>query len=697
MKYLSTILVLLQSFLSFGQNNSVGIGTLAPDGSAVLHLESQDQGFLMTTLDSASISSIISPADGLLVYNTQDNCYWSRQIGQWKRLCETDSLSSVFVSNLMGDTLVFNTGYFDSIFATYGNINYLYGDTLIYDYGSFDTIIANYGNITYLEGDTLLFSFAQFDSLYIGGNNITNVITDSISSLAWLLNGNSSTDSTVNYLGTNDAQALVIKTNGMHRITSTSDGAFWVNGGDPGMFGSPIGATPTSGTGIRMMFVPEKWAFRAGRIGAAPPPNDEWDHTNIGDGSVGFGFNTEARGEGAFVWGRSNTANENYSIAGGQSSVAGGLYSSAFGLNNTASGDGAIAWGLNITAGGESDIGIGQNIATTASGNFNVAIGSDLDIDDTGKSVAIGSLNTINSPGAGGSFHLLLGDQNLTAGNKWNTMIGYDQNILNTNASEVTLIGQSNDLLASGFPATGLRIIGADNNVTPGDGVHGAIIGDLCDVNGANLTYIQGFNIDVNSATSGVAIGQNVTIPDMNEAVVISTASTIGDPIGTGAAGGRFRVVAGAGTRIYSNNNIAANVGVTLNGGSGTWLSLSDRNSKTNVDSVDYADVLGVYQNLDVMKWSYIGQTVNGQQVFADGSRLYDNDVYHVGVMAQDYYDAFGLGTDEEHIAVLDVAGTNMAAIKALINENNDIRGEVALLRKEIASLKDIIIQSTKP
>ena len=94
MKKLLLLSFIVISTLAIGQNKSVSIGSLTPDNSAVLDLESTDQGFLMTRLDSAQIKLIASPAFGLIVYNTKDECYWYKRKAHWVRLCSTDSLNN---------------------------------------------------------------------------------------------------------------------------------------------------------------------------------------------------------------------------------------------------------------------------------------------------------------------------------------------------------------------------------------------------------------------------------------------------------------------------------------------------------------------------------------------------------------------------------------------------------------------------
>ncbi len=84
-----------------------------------------------------------------------------------------------------------------------------------------------------------------------------------------------------------------------------------------------------SGAGTRMMWYPEKAAFRAGRV-----TGDDWDDANIGDYSAVFGMENLALGEASFIAGSSNED------AGAGNAV--------FGTMNTANGYYSIVAGLEI-------------------------------------------------------------------------------------------------------------------------------------------------------------------------------------------------------------------------------------------------------------------------------------------------------------------------------------------------------------
>lgn len=81
-------------FTSFQSNtakaqNNVGIGTLTPNASAILELQSVDKGFLAPRLTSAQRLAIPAPANGLVVYDLNLQCYYFYNAVTliWQSLC----------------------------------------------------------------------------------------------------------------------------------------------------------------------------------------------------------------------------------------------------------------------------------------------------------------------------------------------------------------------------------------------------------------------------------------------------------------------------------------------------------------------------------------------------------------------------------------------------------------------------------
>ncbi|MEO6490062.1 MAG: fibrobacter succinogenes major paralogous domain-containing protein, partial [Ferruginibacter sp.] len=87
MKYLSFSALLIISLSTTAQ---VGIGTTTPDASALLDVSSTSKGFLPPRMTAAERTAIFSPANGLLVYQTDyPSGFYFFKGGVWTSLSET--------------------------------------------------------------------------------------------------------------------------------------------------------------------------------------------------------------------------------------------------------------------------------------------------------------------------------------------------------------------------------------------------------------------------------------------------------------------------------------------------------------------------------------------------------------------------------------------------------------------------------
>jgi predicted DCC family thiol-disulfide oxidoreductase YuxK len=77
----------------------------------------------------------------------------------------------------------------------------------------------------------------------------------------------------------------------------------------------------------------------------------------------------------------------------------------------------------------------------------------------------------------------------------------------------------------------------------------------------------------------------------------------------------------------------------------------SDRALKTDIRPVDADAVLEALASMPIATWRY---------------RTEKSRVRHVGPMAQDFRAAFGLGTSDRQIHVVDASGVTMVALQAL-------------------------------
>ncbi len=107
---------------------------------------------------------------------------------------------------------------------------------------------------------------------------------------------------------------------------------------------------------------------------------------------------------------------------------------------------------------------------------------------------------------------------------------------------------------------------------------------------------------------------------------------------------------------------------------SGTLTELSDVNSKENITAVEGERMLARLAELPVAKWNYKSDAAKSP---------------HVGPMAQDFHAAFGLGSDERHIAPRDLAGVAVVGVKELHKQNLEQTKMIEQRDAEIGELKE--------
>jgi len=223
---------------------------------------------------------------------------------------------------------------------------------------------------------------------------------------------------------------------------------------------------------------------------------------------------------------------------------------------------------------------------------------------------------------------------------------GGNSNILKGNSSAI-LCGSSNELGAAGSTGNRSAILNGSTNIN--NGIDSIIVG-------AN-------NSIGSSATHAVAIGRNVNIGNISNIFAYS------DTTGMNVSGSSNNTVWwGCGTdvdvsfqafTIYTNGN--RNTGMFLLGGSNAWAAVSDRNLKENIVELSYADMLAGVDQLPLYSYT-----------FKDGgSQGY-------GPMAQDFQSIFRLRKDDKSINTLDMQTVALGAIRALHQELNETKKQLA-------------------
>jgi len=428
----------------------------------------------------------------------------------------------------------------------------------------------------------------------------------------------------------------------------------------PRYLGIKIGTDPELTPLTLLVTVP--YSFRVSTIDGATGGNIT--------SKVSIGTNHTNTGAAAFVAGYNNVVSEEYAT------VAGGFFNSASDTAATSSGG-----YHNLSSGAYSSIGGGQwNTASDHSthvggGGFNRASDTAATVGGGRSNYARGKYSVI--AGGGGEN---IADSNSASGD-WSTISGGAGNIATNSMTTVSGGGQNK---SEGTAATvgGGRYCYARGSFSVISGGGGNSIID------SNLA--QGSYSAIGGGTRNVTSGIFATIPGGNSNTALGSYSfAAGRRAKANHTGsfvwadqnnsdflssntGQFSIRASGGTRIYSNSILTS--GVILNPGASSWTSVCDSTLKRNIREVDYDEVLEKISELPISQWSYEAQ---------------DESIEHIGPMAQDFYNLFGLGEDDKHINTLDPDGIALAAIKALNDQNENLNEQNEAMRQMIEELQE--------
>ena len=582
-----------------GSETHVGIGTTAPDASAILDIVSTDLGVLFPRMDTTARDAIASPAEGLLIYNTQDEEFQYFHHGvTWSTVgggggggggdVTVDVLSNVYTGTisagaaLAGGTGNILLGLSAGSTTTTGAQNVFIGQ----EAGKKNTTASNNVFVGYLSGaeNTTGDSNAFFgvgtgannttgagnvflgsqagngnttasNNTFVGGSagktNSTGTGNSFFGSSAGRLNTTATNNTFVGYLAgdvnTTGASntfvgmntGLLNTTGALNTFIGKGAGATNVTGGENVFIGNAAGAVSTGASNV---FI----GSSAGVVNTSGVSNvfigrrAGYGNTT-GAGNVGLG---EASGAAA------TTGSYNMFIGGSS------------GYNTT--GDNNAFLGTN--AGNANTTGAGNTFLGTSAGYYQQAVDYQVAL---GYEALRGSTIPANNTGTGNTgIGYRTGYVN-TSGSS-NVFVGYGAGFANTTGSTNLFVGYESGKANStgqknayaGYDA-GLAATG-DSNAFFG---YGAGVGITT---GGNNTFL-GASADAssNSITKSIAIGNAATTTASNQLVVSSGSTTAMDAyFGNGvtnasAQGITINVTGGSGT-----NNAGAALG--LAGGKST-------------------------------------------------------------------------------------------------------------------------------
>lgn len=278
--------------------------------------------------------------------------------------------------------------------------------------------------------------------------------------------------------------------------------------------GSTTFNPPTQGAGTRMMWYPQKAAFRTGVV-----QSNQWDKDSIGRFSFAAGYNVKAKEDMSIAMGNGTTASGLSSTAIGYQSIASGLYSTSIGYQTLASNEGSIAMGYLTSSSGIASIALGNG--STATGNYSTAM--------TAFSTASGAASIATGFGAtaSGDYSVALGPSTVASGNS-STAMGTGTT---ASGSFTTAMGMFSSASGAGATVMGMYnkaksnnslVIGSYNDTTATNRLFEIGNGTADNIRSNAMTVLQNGNVGINSvlpvarlhvADSNVVFTGPVTIP----------------------------------------------------------------------------------------------------------------------------------------------------------------------------------------
>ena len=482
------IFYLLPNYL----NGQIGINQTTPHASAALDIHSTTKGFLIPRMNLAQRNSIISPANGLLIYQTNNSpgyYYFDGLI--WRKNYVLNS----FLNDSNGDTEIATEKNNDEDKIRFKLAGH---EKLILEQNpNFRiNIIAPNNNLFFGIGTGINALFGT-DNIGIGDGNLMNV---------------------------NGSRNIAIGPNALHELTSGNDN---IAVGIEALQNVQLGSNNTA---IGNASLKNSLTLSNTAIGLAAIKNNVNGFFNTAVGALSMELNTSgSQNTGIGFKSFYNNISGNNNTAVGSLALA----NNTSGSRNTSVGSNA----LNANQNGSDNTGIGYAaLQTNVSGNNNTAIGSNAleklsagsnntaigtfamrNLIIGGSNTAIGFASLLNSNNIIGNTGIGVQSLYQTTGN-YNTAIGYLSLYNNTSGSNNTGLGfRTLYNNTSGSNNTGL---GSYADVSTGNLINGTAIGSRALVGASNaliLGPVAGNNGAVVDAT--VFIGQTPS-SGVNQAVL---------------------------------------------------------------------------------------------------------------------------------------------------------------------------------
>jgi len=316
---------------------------------------------------------------------------------------------------------------------------------------------------------------------------------------------------------------------------------------------------------------------------------------------------------------------------------------------------------------------------TTAGGNV-VAGHPNNTVNNSAVGVVIGGggANNGNENTAGANYATVGGGFENTASSNSATVGGGQQNTAtdfgatvgggdgNTASRPFATVGGGFENTASGKEAT---VGGGQDNTASGE--HATVPGGRGNIASGKQSFAAGDWAEADADWSFVWVdgsGESDSFGGSNDRFKATTSD------GSGVSGSAtFNVKATSGVRFITSTD---NSTVTYIPAGGTgWSNTSSRAVKTNIDPVEPREALAGVDSMEISTWEYESADEDGEGA----------GTTHIGPMAEDFHDAFDVGSSDEHINSINADGVALAAIQGLSAELDETRDELADARQDRA------------
>ena len=394
----------------------------------------------------------------------------------------------------------------------------------------------------------------------------------------------------------------------------------------PSSIPSP-GNSPVNGSGTRLMWFPNKASFRVGYVGST-----QWDNANIGNFSMGFGFNTIASGPHSTAMGGTTTASGYASTTLGVSTIASASYTTALGRETSATGENAFATGRQTEAEGYYSTTMGlstlaKSYASVVLGRFNDTTSTSATTWNTDDPVFIIGNGTATNSRKNALTVLKNGNIGIGIANP-----GFLLNFPSALGNKISLYGNSGNHFGFGIQTSLLQIY-TDNN-----------LGDIAFGYGSSASFTERMRIKGNGN-----VGIGITTPGFP----LNFSTSLGDKISLwGSSGAHYGfgiqsnalqihtdiagsdVVFGYGTsaaltetmRIKGNGNVGISTNTPefkldingrmrirhgADGSPGIWFNKADNTAAVSFMGLFNDEYIGLY-GAQGSAWNFLMSTITG-------------------------------------------------------------------------------------